>query len=289
MRRIYALPRARLYFLGNGISALGDYAFWLALAIWAKELTGSSSAAGLVFFAITLGGLTSPVTSILVDRYRRKPALLLIYTATAVVVLAVAFVHDKGQVWLIYLVMLLVGVSGGLSQAAQTALLPRIVDQELLGEANGVLQLQTQGLRLVTPLVGAGLYAWLGGTAVAVIDAATFVVAAALLWATPVTEEKPAPADRHWSAEFTAGTRHIFRTEIIRQQTVTLAAAMLVIGFFESIGFAVTTIGLRHSASFIGVLICVQGAGALLGGYTAGWLIKRLTSGLLIATGLVVT
>jgi MFS family permease len=289
VRRIYALPRVRLYLLGSGISFLGDFALWLALAIWAKQLTGSSSAAGLVFFAITIGGLTSPITSVLVDRYRRKPLLLITYLVTAVVVLAVAFVHDRGQVWLIYLVMLLVGVSGGISQSAQTALLPQLVDADLLGEANGVLQLQQQGLRLVTPLVGAGLYAWLGGTPVAIIDAATFVIATALLAMISVDEAAPAPpADRHWTSEFTAGVRHLFRVEIIRQQTLAIAATMLVFGFFESVGFAVTTVGLHRAPSYIGVLICVQGAGAIVGGATTGRLIARFSGGLVLAAGMLV-
>ena len=61
----------------------------------------------------------------------------------------------------------------------------------LLAEANAAQQTLIQGLRLVTPLVGAGLFVWLGAGAVAVIDAATFCVAAACLAALRVTEAAP--------------------------------------------------------------------------------------------------
>jgi len=52
------------------------------------------------------------------------------------------------------------GVTGSAIGPAQTALLPAIVPADLLAEANGAQQTMTQGLRLVTPLLGAGLFAW---------------------------------------------------------------------------------------------------------------------------------
>jgi hypothetical protein len=46
------------------------------MGIWVKILTGSSSAAGLVFFAFTCGILLAPVTGLLADRMRRRPLLI---------------------------------------------------------------------------------------------------------------------------------------------------------------------------------------------------------------------
>ena len=52
MRRLLAHRDARLFLAGQSLSLLGDTALWLALGLWAKDLTGSSSAAGLVILAI---------------------------------------------------------------------------------------------------------------------------------------------------------------------------------------------------------------------------------------------
>ncbi len=49
MRRLLAHRNARLYLSGQVMSLFGDSALWLAMAIWIKILTGSSSAAGLSF------------------------------------------------------------------------------------------------------------------------------------------------------------------------------------------------------------------------------------------------
>ena len=51
---------ARLLLAGQSLSLLGDRAMFLALGVWVKSLTGSSAAAGLVFFAYGLPGLTAP-------------------------------------------------------------------------------------------------------------------------------------------------------------------------------------------------------------------------------------
>ncbi len=48
MRQLLRIRNARIYLLGDVVSTLGDSALWLAMAIWIKELTGSSAAAGLV-------------------------------------------------------------------------------------------------------------------------------------------------------------------------------------------------------------------------------------------------
>ena len=43
MRRVLARRDMRLYVVGQTLSLFGDTALWLALAVWAKSLTGSSA------------------------------------------------------------------------------------------------------------------------------------------------------------------------------------------------------------------------------------------------------
>ena len=60
MRRLLAHRDARLFLAGQSLSLLGDTALWLALGLWVKDLTGSSSAAGLVFLCIVAPRLAAP-------------------------------------------------------------------------------------------------------------------------------------------------------------------------------------------------------------------------------------
>ena len=50
MRRVLARRDMRRFLAGHTLSLFGDTAMWLALGVWAKGLTGSSAAAGMVLF-----------------------------------------------------------------------------------------------------------------------------------------------------------------------------------------------------------------------------------------------
>ena len=45
MRRLLSYRDARLLIAGQTLSAFGDWAMWIVLAIWMKSLTGSSARA----------------------------------------------------------------------------------------------------------------------------------------------------------------------------------------------------------------------------------------------------
>ena len=90
-------------------------------------------------------------------------------------------VRDAGDVWIIWVVAFGYGVSFVVLPAALNGLLKELMPDELLVEANAAVQTTKEAYRLFGPLLGAALFAWLGGWSVALIDAATFLVAAAAI------------------------------------------------------------------------------------------------------------
>jgi len=249
-------------------------------------VAGSNSQAGLVFLAFTSGILLSPVTGLVADRLRRRPLLVATNLAAAAGVCALLLVSGPGQIWLIYLVMFGYGVANTLIASAQTALLTVLLPADLLGEANSVLELAAQGFRLITPLVGAGLLAWVGPAPVIGLDAGTFLAAAGLTAALRIREPAPAPATGHWRAELTAGISHIARTAALRRLLISGVIALLVFGFFETVPFAVIGQGLHRAPAFLGVLEAVMGAGAVAGGVLAAAVMRRTGERALVALAL---
>jgi len=291
MLRLLALRDARLFLIGQTLSLFGDTALYLALGIWVKSLTGSNAAAGLVFFVLTLPTLVAPAAGLLVDRVRRRPLMIATNLALALTVLALLFVQGQGQLWLIYLVAGLYGLGGLVFGSAQSALLTVMLPPELLGDGNAALQTIREGLRIVGPLTGAALYAAFGGGTVALLDAATFGGSALCLAGLGVKEDvlvRQAGAGglRVLRTELAAGIVHILRTVVLKRIVFSVAVALLVIGFSETIVFAVVQ-GLQKPPSFLGVLSAVQGAGAIAGGLTASALLRRLGDARTIALGLV--
>jgi MFS family permease len=287
MRRLLAMRDARLYLVGQSFSLLGDTALWLALALWARELAGSPSAGAMVIFCIAVPQLASPLSGLLVDRVRRRTLLLWVNPLTAVAVLPLLAVDDRGDLWIVYLVALAYGASYTLLGAGQSALLATMLPPELLGPANTVLQTVREALRLVAPVAGVGLYTVAGGRAVALLDAATFLIAFATLLALRHREPKPAHAGEPWHVAVAGGARHVRRTPVLRQLALGGAGALLVLGFSETMLFAIPQ-GLHRPPSFAGVLMFAGGIGAVAGALTTTRVMRSHGEGRMAGFGMAI-
>jgi len=276
MRRVLAVRDARVFLVGWALSQFGDWAMFIVLAVWAKALTGSNSDAGLVFFALSLPSLFSPLSGMLVDRVRRRPLLVATYSVEAVGVLALLFVHDRADVWIIYVAAVFYGALGTVASSARSGLLTTTLPPDLYAEANGIFQRVREGLRLIAPLVGAGIYAAAGGGVVAILDSATFVAVVAALLLMRQPEPRFERTEHHVMAEALAGARHIAHTVELRQIVIATGMALAVAGFSETIIFAVLARGLHEPPSFFGVLMTLQGTGAVVGGLSAPRTMRRI-------------
>jgi Na+/melibiose symporter-like transporter len=288
MRRLFAVRDARVFLTGQAVSAFGDSALWLATGIWVKSLTGSSAAAGLTFFFFSAPTLLAPVSGLLIDRVSRRRLLIAVNACTGCAVLALLLVHGAGQVWLIYLVMVVYGLSNSTLGAAGSALLASLLPGDLLADANGALRTIQATLGLVAPLTGAGLFALVGAHPLVLLDAASFAVPVLGTLSLRLSESPAPPRTERWRTELSAGIRHIAGSPPLRHVTAAAVCAVLGFGFSETTIFAVVGQGLHRAAAFVGVLVSLQGAGAVLGGLTAAPLVRRIGEQWLIATGLLV-
>jgi MFS family permease len=269
MRNLLQIRDVRIFLVGWTLSQFGDWAMIIVLAVWAKSLTHSNAAAGLVFFALAAPSIFSPFAGVLVDRVRRRPLLIAVYSVEAVAVLSLLFVHDRADVWLLYAMAVFYGAAGTIGASARSALMTVTIPPELLGDGNAIFQSVREGLRLIAPLAGAGIYAAAGGGVVAILDSVSFiaVVGSLLLMRTP--EPRFERVEHTFIHEAMAGARHIIHTVPLRQIIFSTGAALLAVGFSETIIFAVIEQGLHRAPSFLGVLSTLQGVGAIVGGLTA--------------------
>jgi MFS family permease len=276
----------RLLLGGQTLSMFGDWAMIIALGIWARVLTGSNAEAGLVFLCFGVTGLIAPLGGLVVDRLPKRRLMIATHLALAALMCLLLLVHTRAELWLIYVVTILYGLGGDVFAAARSSMLKAMLPDEQLGEANGILQSVREGMRIVAPVAGAGIYAAFGGHVVALVDAATFVASAATLVALPFSEPEAAVREHHFLRELTAGLEHIARTKALRELSVGVCAAMLVVGFSETLIFAIVTSGVHRSPAFIGVLETFQGVGAIAGGVTAAALMRRIGDVRLAGLGL---
>ena len=85
--------------------------------------------------------------------------------------------------------------------------------------------------------------------------------------------------------EIRAGFGHLLTQPVLRRLCTVSAAAMLAIGFYESIDFAIIA-ALGQQRSFFGILMSVQAAGSILGGLPVTVFMRRLSETRTVAIGL---
>ncbi|MGZ4436348.1 MAG: MFS transporter [Nocardioidaceae bacterium] len=277
----------RLY-VGLTASMLGDSLMLIVLSMWVKSLTGSNGAAGLTFLWLTAPSLLGPLFGYVVDRVPRKTFLVVANFLSAAAMLPLLLVHDAGDVWIVYTVAFLYGISFVVVPAALNGLMKDLMPEDVLVEANASLSVTREGLRLVGPLAGASLFALAGGGAlVGVVDAVSFVVAGLTVLTLTVHEAPHEHEQLHWRAEVAAGARHIRATPLLLHPTIALALCLLVLGFSESAIYALVE-AFGKPVTFVGPLATLQGLGALTGGLLSARVIRRLGEPRAIVAGLLV-
>ncbi|HEX8745538.1 MAG TPA: MFS transporter [Thermoleophilaceae bacterium] len=286
-RRLLGHRPFRLLLAGQTLTMFGDLALILVLGIWAKDLTGSTPLAGAVFLAILAPMLVAPFLGLLVDRFPRRKLLIANDLGTAAALLPLLLVHDRGDVWILFAVAAAYGFSQQLFFAARSALLESMLDDEELGAANALLEILRQCLRACGPAAGAGLFALLGGSAVALLDSLTFVGSAVLLAVlrTPDLRRRPGPGVE-LGRQLTAGLRHIAATPMLRRLIGSACAAVAVLGIMQVAGLALVDRGLDRPPAFLGVILALEGAGSIVGGLLAPAALRRFGEPRFAAAGL---
>jgi MFS family permease len=275
VKAAFGQPGFRLLFSGLLASMVGDSLMLIVLAVWVKDLTGSNGAAGLTFFFLAIPALVAPLIGMVVDRFRRRTLLFWGNLISAFAVAPLFLVHDRDDVWIIYLVAFLYGISFIALPAGISGLLKEMLPEEILVDANASLSTSKEALRLVGPLIGAALFTAFGGPTVAAIDAVSFVVAASAVRLLRVPEDAPVREETHFRDEVLAGIRHIRRDPVLLHTLLAIGVALLLIGFMESAVFSMVD-AFGKPATWVGVVVSVQGVGAVAGGVASSAIVKRL-------------
>jgi MFS family permease len=287
MRRAFRQPGFSRLYLGLTTSMVGDSVMLLVLSIWVKTLTGSNAMAGLTFFFMVIPALFAPLLGIWVDRTRSKPLLVWGHLASGLGVLPLVLVHGRDQVWVIWAVATMYGASFVVLPAALNGLLKELMPDDLLVDANSSLQTTKESFRIFGPLVGALVFTWLGGWAVAVLDAASFFAAAAVIAAIAVHQTTPERDESHFWHQMTAGLRHLAGDRVLEHTLIGFGVCILVFGFSESVVYALLD-AFGRSAPWVSAIVTAQGIGAIGGGLSSSLVVRRVGEVAGCVAGLVV-
>ncbi len=283
VRPLQASPAYRRLFVGNAVSQLGQQMTNVAVAIQVYALTGSSFYVGLVGLfglgPLVAFGLYGGAIADAMDR--RSLALLASAGLWGVsVLLALQALVGIESVWLLYALIAVQSAFYALNNPARGAIVPRLLDKELLPAASA-LNMATFNLGFtVGPIVGALVIQWQGFAAAYLIDVLTFSAAYYGLYRLP-----PMPPEgevtRAGLRSVLDGLRFLREARNLRMTFVLDLCAMVLAqprALFPALAYKVY----GGTAATVGILQAAPAAGALLAFLFSGWISRVQRHGVAI-------
>jgi MFS family permease len=267
----------------QGVSLVGNAMTYLAVPWFVLQVTGSATQTGLAAAAAFLPALLSmSFGGVLIDRLGHRTASIGADLLSAVAVGLIPLLRLAGLLSL-PLLLVLVFLAAAFDAPANTAkhsLIPTLAEPSgvSLVRASSVLDIVERAARMVgAPLAGL-LIAAIGPTNVLFVDAATFVVAAAII-SLSGAPSRPAgqPAGR---VPFLAGLREglgfLWSDPLLRVVMVMVAMTNLLDVGYVTVVLPVYGDRVLSGAASVGVLIGTSALAAVAGGLVFGAVAHRL-------------
>ena len=170
---------------------MGDWFNTIALYTIILQLTGSGRDVGLLLVARFVPSfLFGPVAGVVADRFSRQRIMIVSDLLRAVVVLGFLFVRRADQLWIVYvLTVLQLGLST-FFEPAKTAAIPSIVEDRELVAANAISSVTWSAMLTIGAALGGIMTSAFGTDVSFVLDAATYLLSAALIGSIRVPKRK---------------------------------------------------------------------------------------------------
>ncbi|HEU4768299.1 MAG TPA: MFS transporter [Pyrinomonadaceae bacterium] len=172
----------RQLWLGQVVSQMGDWFNTIALYTIILNLTGSGRDVGLLLVARFVPSfLFGPLSGVIADRFSRRKIMIWTDVLRAVVVLGFLFVRTADQLWIVYVLTVLQLALSTFFEPAKTAAIPSVVSDRELVPANAISSVTWSAMLTLGAAIGGVITGWFGTDVAFILDAATYLLSAALI------------------------------------------------------------------------------------------------------------
>ena len=184
MRDAWDIPEFRRLLVGNGVNMMGSSIFIIGMS-WTVAQIGGPKMFGLIWTAYFLGHLPLLLYGgMVVDRMPRRTVALIADLSQAVLVTLgiIALLAGFDEIKTLLVVTFLTGGATAFSIPAIGALVPDLVEEELLPQANAMRGVAMTAAWMLGPLIGGFTVGLWGIEVCLLIDVVTFIFSGAVLW-----------------------------------------------------------------------------------------------------------
>lgn len=257
---------------GQVVSELGDWLNSIAIYSLILQLSGSGTAMAAAMTAKLLPiFFVSPIAGVVIDRTSCKGVMILSDALRFFIVFCFLFVNDKGDLWLVYVLVVLEISMAGFFEPARSAIIPSLIPRRQLVTANALSGSTWSVMLAFGAALGGLVVAFFGVRTAFILDAFTFLISAWFISRIPDGLEKAENEAEKFGEggykNFIEGMRYL------RSQPTVLALALLKSGLAFS-GGIMTLIPLYANklltspsavSMWIGVMYFSRGVGAAIG------------------------
>jgi len=283
---------ARLY-LSQTTSLLGDALTWVGLALLAFELAGKNSSVILgaaLTLRVTAFVVLSPLAGALADRLDRKRILVVSDLGRMVIIALMPFVT---QAWQVYALMFLLNALTAFFTPTYQATIPLVTGKEDYGQAIALSGATYELLGVLGPGIAGGFAAFLGVRSIFLVDAATFLISAVLIFTLPrslnVARDPSETSSALTLRDVSEGSVRLWKDRPIRyalllELVASVAGALILV---NTVGLLKGSLGLGNLE--YGWVMAAFGVGATLAALAVGALEKRVSRTRFMLLGALVT
>ena len=277
-------PAFNRMWAGSILSNLADGVLIAAAPLLAISLTDSTVLISLIGAMVMLPWLLFAIPiGVVVDRIDRRFILAGANAIRSLVVgaLSLGIATDKVNIFWLLITAFVLGTCEVASDTTAQSLIPQILPKEKFEKGNSRLQISEV---VVQGFIGAPLSGFLYAIAIYLpffinslgyAFATFFALSIPIKYLQDVRKEEGAPEKKSFVADMKFGIRYLYEHKILRRLVVTTS----VIGVCYSMGTATMVLfvinELELPKKLFGVVLTIQGVGAILGGIVAPKLSKK--------------
>ncbi|WXG46668.1 MAG: MFS transporter [Candidatus Atabeyarchaeum deiterrae] len=265
------------FWSGQLVSTFGTNVVQFAVTVWIAFATGSPLMLGYAaFFAFGTQIAFTPIAGVFVDRWSRKKVIAIsdALQALAALILIYLFLNGQATVWIVIAVLAVRGGLGAFHDMAVQAIIPLMVPDRLLSRMNALNYFAVNLIGSIGPLVGALVFALLGGdlSRILWVDVITFLIAViptVIVRIPRVIMERSSGKKRSFRRDFGAGVSFIRETKGLTTLLSTFAIANFLLtplGLLLPL-FSIEFVAMGDTARapiLYGILVTLANAGSLV-------------------------
>ena len=260
-------PMFRLVFIGQSVSSFGGGLMPVALTFAVLARFDSATALGAVLGAQTIASILLYITGgVAGDRFSRRAVMVVMDSTRCAgeVVLGLVLLSPHPALWVVCALNAVQGVAGGIFAPSAMGLVPQVVSEEHLQNANALMSMTSSITSVVAPAVAGVMVATIGGGWAILINGASFGVNAIVLTRLPRNLSVP---DRTASA--LAQLRDGWRTFVSMRWFVEVVLSGTAFNYFTGLYYTLAPVVAQRAlgGSSAWAAVAVAGAiGSIIGG-----------------------